>query len=295
MKAIGDFRSPARRNRYFDAYDKAMDECPAPAEVYDVATRHGTTRVYRFGQGDVPPMVLLPGLMATAACYWSLIPAFAAHGPVYAVDTLGEAGRSVQTSPFEDLADRARCLDDVLERLDLTEAHLVGGSTGGWHAFNQAIHAPVRLASVTMLDPTTLTAPFSRPVLWYSALTAILDNDWMWRRFLRWSAGEDIMGRPDAQLTLAGIRAYRSRVPFQSCPGDDEIRSVRTPVLAMFGARSVVHDPIVAADRLRALLPHADIETLPGAGHHLFLRPADRDRIVDRVLEFTKRTSLDRT
>ncbi|WP_297541296.1 alpha/beta hydrolase [Amycolatopsis sp.] len=268
-----------------------MTECPAPDAVLDVDTRHGTTRVYRFGQGDAPPIVLLPALMATSACYASLVPAFAAHGPVYTIDTLGEAGRSVHTAPFADIPDRARCLDDVLERLELTGVHLVGGSTGGWHAFNQAIHAPGRVASISVLDPTTVTAAFSRSVLWYGALTAILNRDWVWRRFLCWSAGEDIMDRPDARLVLAGIRTYRARVPFQVCPCDDDIRSVRVPVLALFGARSVVHDPIAAADRLRTLLPRADVETLPDAGHYLFLRPEDRDRIIDRVLTFVHRVS----
>lgn len=293
MAGNGDFKSPAGRKRYLEAYDRAMTECPAPDAVLDIGTRHGTTRVYRFGEGDAPPIVLLPGLMATSACYASLLPAFAAHRPVYTIDTLGEAGRSVQTSPFKDIPDRAKCLDDVLERLRLTDVHLVGGSTGGWHAFNQAIHAPGRLASISMLDPTTVTAKFSRTAIWYGAVGAVLNQDWIWRRFLRWSAGQDIMDQPDAQLILAGIRTYRARVPFQRCPSDDDIRSVRVPVLAMFGALSVVHDPIVAANRLRTLLPQAEVEMLPDAGHNLFLRPEDRERIIERVLKFADRTSLD--
>jgi pimeloyl-ACP methyl ester carboxylesterase len=293
MAGIGGFKTQAGRDRYFQAYDTAMNECPAPNAVFNVGTRHGTTRVYRFGQGDAPPIVLLPALMATSACYWPLIPAFAEHRPVYAIDTLGEAGRSVQTAAFTDIPDRARCIDDVLERLELTGVHLVGGSTGGWHSFNQAIHAPGRLASISVLDATTVTAAFSRSVSCYGALATILNQNWAWRRFLRWSAGENIMDRPDARLVLAGIRTYRARVPFQVCPSDDDIRSVRVPVLAMFGARSVVHDPIVAADRLRALLPQAEVETLSEAGHHLFLRPEDRDRIVERVLKFVHRVSLD--
>jgi pimeloyl-ACP methyl ester carboxylesterase len=65
------------------------------------------------------------------------------------------------------------------------------------------------------------------------------------------------------------------------------------PVLALFGARSVVHDPTVAADRLHGLLPHAEVEILPNASHYLFLRPEDRDRIIDRVLKFVHRVSLD--
>lgn len=291
MSGIGEFRNPEARARYFAAYDRAMAECPTPDGVLDVETRHGTTRVYRFGLGDAPPIVLLPGLMATSACYAHLIPALAAHHPVYTVDTLGEAGRSVHTAPFQDLPDRARCLDDVLDRLGLTDVHLVGASTGGWHALNQAIHAPDRIASVGVLDPTTVTAPFRRSVVLFGLVAGVLDQEWLWRRFLRRSAGADVAHRPDARLVLTAIRTYRPRAPFQTRPTDDEIRSVRVPVLAVFGARGTVQDSVAAADRLRALLPRADVDTLPDAGHDVTLRPEDRAHVIERVLDFVRRTA----
>ncbi|MFI5610215.1 alpha/beta fold hydrolase [Amycolatopsis sp. NPDC051903] len=127
MKRIGGFKNPEAERHYFEVYERAMRECPPPEEVLDVPCRHGTTRVYRFGTGE-HPVVLLPGLLATSACYAPLIPALADRGPVYAVDTLGEAGRSVQTAPFTGVGDRARGLDDVLAVLGLREVHLVGGS-----------------------------------------------------------------------------------------------------------------------------------------------------------------------
>ena len=294
MTRIGRFKSPRHSRLYFAAYGKAMSRCPEPAEEIDVETRHGTTRVYRFGVGDAPPLVLLPSLMGTSACYGPLLSALSEHRRVYAVDTLGEAGRSVQTAPFADVADRARCLDDVLARLDLTGVHLMGGSTGGWHAFNQAVHAPDRIASISALDPTTVVTGFSWPVTTFGAVAAVLNQDRMWRRFLRWSAGADIADRADVQLILAGIRTYTPRVPFQVPPGDDAIRSITVPVLALFGGRSVVHDSAVAASRLRALRPGADVEILPGAGHYLFMLPQHREQIVARVLDFIHRHDRER-
>ncbi|MEU3623678.1 alpha/beta hydrolase [Amycolatopsis coloradensis] len=285
MKKTGGFRNPAAEKRYFAAYDRAMAECPVPDGVFNVATRHGVTRVYRYG-GDGPPMALLPGLMATSACYAALLPALAERHAVYAIDTLGEAGGSVQTAPFEDVRDRAAVLDDVFESLGLTAVHLVGGSTGGWHAVNQAIHAPGRLASLALLDATTVSAPFAREVFWYGAAAAVLDSERRWRRFLIWSAGEDIFDQPAAQLVLAGIRSYRARIPFQVRPSEEALRSIELPTLALFGGRSAVHDPAAAAARFASLLPHADVEILPGAGHYLYLRPEDRDLIIDRLLKW---------
>ncbi|MFC3452536.1 alpha/beta fold hydrolase [Amycolatopsis speibonae] len=284
MKKIGGFKDSAAEKRYFAAYDRAMAECPEPGAVFNVETRHGTTRVYRYGDG--PPIALLPGLMATSACYAPLLPALAERHTVYAIDTLGEAGGSVQRAPFKDIRDRASALDDVFESLGLSSLHLVGGSTGGWHTVNQAIHFPGRLASIGLLDATTVSAPFARKVFWYGLPASVLDSDRLWRRFVTWSAGEDILDQPAARLILAGIRSYRARVPFQVCPSEEALRSLEVPTLALFGGRSAVHDSAAAAVRLRSLLPHADVEILPDAGHYLYLRPEDRDLIIDRVIEW---------
>ncbi|RSN60703.1 alpha/beta hydrolase [Amycolatopsis sp. WAC 04182] len=284
MDKIGDFRNLAAEKRYFAAYDRAMAECPEPGGVFDVETRHGTTRVYRYGDGG-GPMALLPGLLATSACFATLIPPLAEHHTVYAIDTLGEAGRSVQKAPFKDIRDRASALDDVFEKLGLSDVRLVGGSTGGWHAVNQAIHAPGRLASIALLDATTVSAPFTRKVFRYGLAAAVFDSDRLWRRFVTWSAGADILDQPAARLVLAGIRCYRARVPFQVCPAEEALRSIEVPTLALFGGRSVVHDSAAAAARLESLLPHADVGILPDAGHYLHLRPEDRDLIIERVLD----------
>ena len=47
-------------------------------------------------------------------------------------------------------------------------AHLVGFSYGGWIAMNQAIRAPGRVASVTLLDPAGLTKLDARFWWWFS-------------------------------------------------------------------------------------------------------------------------------
>ncbi|MFI5610216.1 alpha/beta fold hydrolase [Amycolatopsis sp. NPDC051903] len=96
-------------------------------------------------------------------------------------------------------------------------------------------------------------------------------------------AGQDIFDQPAAQVIVAGIRAYRTRIPFQTCPREADLRAIRIPVRALFGGRSVVHDPVAAAAKLRRLLPHADVEVLPGASHYLYLRPEDRRHVLDVI------------
>jgi pimeloyl-ACP methyl ester carboxylesterase len=292
MKKVGHFKDPASRERYFEAYETAMALCPTPDAVHDVATRFGTTRVYRFGQGDAPPIVLLPSISGTSACWAPLLPALAARHPVYTVDTLGEPGASVQTAPLTNTADEVSWLGEVLERLELTGLHLVGGSAGGWHATNQAIHRPDRLASVTLLEPTSVTAGYAKAFLWYGLPAAIVNRDWLWRRFLRWAAGEDVPDQPAVRLILAGIRSSKaSGIPPQTRPSDDDLRSIRVPMLAVFGKLAVVQDSVAAAARLQELVPHEEVELWPDTGHGLHFDQGDADRITTRLLDFVHQVS----
>lgn len=73
--------------------------------------------------------------------------------------------------------------------------------------------------------------------------------------------------------------------------GDTARFSLATRRRPWAGGRSARGQIPVAADHLRALLPHADVDTLPHAGHDVTLRPEDRDHVVERVLDFVARTS----
>lgn len=287
MTGVSTFRSAEGEQRYLELYDRAMGEGPPPDAVHDVETRHGTTRIYRFGDPTAPPLVLLPGLMSAAPVWAPLVAELAERRAVYTVDVIGEAGRSVHRRPFADLAERARDLDEVLAGLDLDGVHVAGGSTGGFHAFQLAIHAPGRLAAVTLIDPTTVTAGFSRAALWHGAVAGLLPTERVCAWFLRWAAGGDPYDRPAIAVILAGLLNYRLRVPFQRPPSDNEISSVTTPVTALFFGRSLVHDAALAARRMRTLVPHSEVQVIPEARHEEFLRPADRALVIDRLLRET--------
>ncbi|MGC7098516.1 alpha/beta fold hydrolase [Amycolatopsis lurida] len=283
MGKTGAFISDSKRTDYFAAYQAAMAEGPPPAAALDVETSFGTTRVYRHGSGGAP-IVLLHGLLAGAPMWASFWAKLSAGHTVYTVDILGEGGHSVQTEPMAGHADRARCLDEVLAALKLTEVHLVGSSSGGWQATNYATRYRDRLATVTLLDPTTVTANFSFGALRYGVLLKLFPFDWMWRRFFRWAAGVDVSDDPAVRLARATIGAYRPAVPFQTCLPEADLRAMDVPTLAIFSGRSVAHDSTLAAERLRAWLPESEVEIWPELGH--YLTAADRHRVADRLLRF---------
>ncbi len=136
----GEFPDKKAEERYFAVYDDILRRWPVPAEELDIETRFGPTRVRRCGAGQGTPIVLLPGGRGTSLSWYPHVAELAERHRVYAVDTIGEPGRSIQTAPLETSEDCADWLSEVLDGVlagsGHEKAHLVGVSRGGWLSLN---------------------------------------------------------------------------------------------------------------------------------------------------------------
>jgi pimeloyl-ACP methyl ester carboxylesterase len=271
MEQVGRFADEAARLRFTGLYAAAMRRWPAHTRC-DVDTTYGPTAVHRAGSAapGAVPVVLVHGGGATSASWADVVPVLGADRPVLAVDTLGDAGRSVQRAPLPTAADRARWLDEVLAGLGLDRVHLVGGSMGGWIALNQAVHRPDRLASVTAAEPAGALTPIAARV-WVRLLAVQLSRSpRTTSRFLRWTLGGRTPPPAIADLLVSALRDHRTRGPAPQRLTAAQLRAITQPVLVLLGAESPVHDVRRAADRARRHLALGQVEVVPGAAHNVF-------------------------
>ena len=83
----------------------------APESVL-VPTRFGSTQAYHW-PGSGVPLVLLHGGAVTSIT-WEPIAVAMPDRDVYALDIMGDVGRSEHTAPFSDVTELATWLDDAL-------------------------------------------------------------------------------------------------------------------------------------------------------------------------------------
>lgn len=284
---IGRFTTPTGRAQFELAYEQGMRALPEPADRHDVPTAFGRVRVYRFGDADGVPLVLLHGRNGTSVMWRPNIAALAERHRVFSVDLLGEPGGSVQTAPVRDADDQAAWLTATLEELGIETAHLVGMSVGGWTACNYAVRAPQRVASLTLLDPASTFAriPFGTVLRTIPTLLPFTAD----RALPRFIAYVDGRGRVDvhdpvARVIAAGMRHYRVALPLPQPFSDGAFRSIRVPGLVVIAGRSIMHDPRRAFQRARDLMPEVQAELWPEATHAISGQCADR--VNARILRF---------
>jgi pimeloyl-ACP methyl ester carboxylesterase len=281
----GSWVSDAAREKFMAAYERAFALWPQPCEEFDLETASATTRVHAYRpHPDGAPVVLLTGAGGNAAVWFPHAAALAGDGPVYGIDMPGDANPSVPRALMTPPASCAAWLDELLGKLSDRPAHLVGFSYGGWVAMNQAIRAPGRVASITLLDPAGLTKLDAR-FWWWLSISGLASMTPMplHRRLARWLDSPS-MAEPELMtLMWAGIRGYHAEPKFPDVLTDDELRAIDVPVLLITGARSALLTPAEARAR-GCLMPHAEVAIVPGS-HGGFNRI---DALNDRITAFLK-------
>jgi pimeloyl-ACP methyl ester carboxylesterase len=281
----GSWVSDAAREKFMAAYDRVFALWPQPREQFDIETATATTRVhaYRPHPGG-EPVVLLTGAGGNAAAWFPHVAALAEDGPVYGIDMPGDANPSVPRALMTPPENCAAWLDELLGKLSERPAHLVGFSYGGWVACNQALRAPGRVASITLLDPAGLTRPDARFYRWLTISgLATLTPMPLRRRLARW-LDNPVMLEPELMtLMWAAIRGYRMEPKFPAVLTDDELRAIDVPVLLVTGARSALLTPAQARAR-GSLMLHAEVAVVPGS-HGGFNRIGELN---ERIAAFIK-------
>lgn len=281
--SIGEFRNDKARERFHAVYGRLLDRLwPDAVDAFDLPTSFGATRVHRVGPPCSDPVVLLSGANGNSLMWHRYIASAARRRTVIAVDTVGEPGASVQSAPLTGAEDGARWLEEVLAGLEATAAHLVGCSYGGWLALAHQMHRPGRAAALTLVEPAGFADPGRRFYAWLIAggLAGLAPRA-LRPRLSRWVGNSAILETELMELGRASI-GFRRALPPARVFSDEELRRVGVPSPFLLGERSALHDARQVAERVDALVPAAEAEVVPGAGHAL--ATDDPELVAARIL-----------
>ncbi|MBG0855889.1 alpha/beta fold hydrolase [Streptomyces spinoverrucosus] len=253
------------------AYDKVMAKWPHDREALEIRTPFGGTHVNACGPRDAPPLILLPGGGgATSASWFAQAADLARTRRLYAVDLIGRPGRSNPAGgrPLRTVADLTAWLDALLDGLGVETADLGGHSYGAWIAVHHAVHAPDRVRSLFLLDPTQCFAGFRAAYLLRALPMLLRPSARRVRAFLEWETGGAALDPDWLRLQEAAAGFPAARPVTGPRPAPEALRGLNVPVLLLVAASSRTHDTYEVASRAGALLPRVETAVLPEVSHH---------------------------
>ncbi len=268
------FKSSQGMAKYMDAYDAVLSLWSAPYEMLEIPTKFGCTHIIASGRKDATPLILLHAANTSSTIWFPNIGELSQHYRTYALDILGNAGKSVSTHPMPTPSDCAEWLVQIFDALRIAKAHLAGLSYGGWIVLNFALHAPSRVNKAILISPASPFVSFKKGFILRLLPSAFLPFRPVITFGLQgmWSEGFRVKKEFMHQLVMAGKYCrlmHGGAGPFPGVFTDDQLRQITTPILLLLGEQEITFDPHAALNRAKNLLPNLEGEVMPNVGHAL--------------------------
>jgi pimeloyl-ACP methyl ester carboxylesterase len=233
----------------------------------------------RIGEGL--PIVLVHGTPSWSFLWRKVAPALAPHFSVYLLDLLGYGDSERREEQDISITAQGRLLAELLERWGLEAPGLVGHDIGGATVLRAHLVEGRAASRIALVDAVALH-PWNTPTTLHirahldayrtmprhiyeevvgahlrTAMNQALDDETLAAYLAPWQGqqGQAAYFRKIAQWTDEDVGALEPLLP-----------TLRLPVRIFWGEKDSWLDRSVA-DRLRAVIPGAELRLLPDAGH----------------------------
>jgi pimeloyl-ACP methyl ester carboxylesterase len=271
------YRTPEGKNKILARYEEILAYWPVPHEMRNVSTAFGDTFVIACGADTGKAVILLHGSAANSAMWMGDVMTLGKTRRVYAVDIIGEPGKSAESRPDPAGTNYGQWLAQVMDGLGLKQAAVVGNSLGGWMAVSLASYAPERVESLVLIASGGLS-PLRATFMLKTFLYYMMGANGVAKQNRLVYGDIDIPEEALAFGRLVGENFIPRTKGYGALP-DSAFHKLGMPVLYFGGDRDVLLPTKKNAARLKRLVPQADVRVLEGRPHALI-------GLADEIAEF---------
>jgi pimeloyl-ACP methyl ester carboxylesterase len=242
-KKLPIFTTPEGRAQCMAAYEAMFCLWKVPYDALDVETRYGSTHINVSGPGDRHSLVLLHAAGLSSTAWFANIAGLSANHRVYAVDAIGDAGKSVADRLMTKRTDYAKWLKDVFDRLNIERGYLLGHSYGGWLTLNMALAYPDRLSKIVLLAPAASIYPMGFMTKLGLRLSEIKIRPSARFIFKMIATKGTVFEETFIHLMEMVTRYCLPATMFPTVYTDEELKQIELPALLLIGAGEKIYNP----------------------------------------------------
>jgi|GEM_PF-1236134 len=276
-------------------YDRFLKLWSVPYEEINIETTWGRTHIIKAGKKNKKPLIVLNGASTNASMLFYLSKPFFENYTVYAVDSMGEPGKSKPVKiPLND-KERSDWLNEVFINLKIKKADIIGFSLGGYTGQRFLQYYPYKVNKlVSCLFPYSERSEMSGSLMivmikmMYYVTVKTKSNT---EKFLKLCNGGNIKDKKGYKLLVDHFYnkfKYCKAVNYNFKPTSfSTIKEIKTPVMVLLGQIDPFFDANKAQQYIKRVNnPYVKIIILKDMGH----LPDDKiDILLKKTYDFLKK------
>lgn len=262
------FKSQEGKQKILDYYNNILQNVDFEYKENYADTKYGKTYLLEAGIPKNPTVFLLHGSCSNSAMWYGDIGMLSDKFHVFSIDILGEPGKSQPNRLELNSDDHACWINELMEKLNIDKAVLIGNSLGGWIAQKFAVNYPDKVSKLVLIAPSGIV-PNKLSFVLKSIFYAMQGETGM-KKIGKLITGMDEL--PDAVIEFNKLIAAHFNPIIGALPvfSDEQLSKMNMPVLYMAGEFDVTSDTKKAVKRLKNSLKDPSINIVKNNGHVIY-------------------------
>ncbi|MCR8657518.1 alpha/beta fold hydrolase [Paenibacillus endoradicis] len=276
------FRNDEVEREYYHCYERSLAMFEMNFTSLIIPTSFGETHVLCFGDTNKKPLLLLHGMTMSSMMWYPNMKQLVQERSVYAIDVIGDFGKSKPEKAIKSRKDAQLWLLEVLNGLQFEKVDLAGHSMGGFLSLNFALAYPKRLSKLLLYAPAGSFHRIS-PKFFMKVYPALLfHTDKSIDNAFKWFSGKgEILPPVFRSLVIAGYRHAKPLMQVMpSVFSKEEFHSYQISTLLLIGDKEVIYPAKKAIANAKNWIPNLETHLITGASHSLTMEDAE---IVNKI------------
>lgn len=261
----GIYKSKTGKQILLEKYDSVLQQFSFPYITHTIHTQFGETFLIECGQKENPPLFLLHGAYSNLLAWLGDIEPLSKSYRVFAIDIIGEPGKSDETRLNYQSNEYAVWLEELRNGLSLDQVAMMGMSQGGWLALHYAITYPNKVSNLFLISPAGINP--TKPAFIFRAMVYSLMGKAGIKRLNRYVLGSVKIDQVAEDFMELVHRCVHPRFTKEVIFKDEELCRLIMPVHVLGGDQDVVRSNEAIISRMKGLLPDFTYQMIQGVGH----------------------------
>jgi pimeloyl-ACP methyl ester carboxylesterase len=273
------YKSDERKKQILGFYETLLSQWHQPSRKIILETIFGETFIIESGDNEAPVIILLHGSGSNSAMWIADVKELSIKYHVFAVDIIGECGKSSENRPNFKTDDFSNWILEIIEKLGLNQISIIGCSLGGWIAMDFTIKHPERVEKLVLMATAGITQVKLKTIFWI-ILTSFMGS-WGFNKLNKMVYGNLDIDKQALEFASMIKLYYIPRTDVLPVFTNDSLHQIKAYTLFIGGKNDCFYNSQKTASRLKENLEKVQWLVLENTGHVLINQSK-------RILQFLK-------